>query len=187
MRCCGDGDVNGCVFCGYSGPSPILRDTGDTIIFEPLNPVTAGHVIVVPTAHVDHFTASPALTARVMRRAAEYAEDAGDCNIITSKGPSATQTVEHLHVHVVPRFDGDGLALPWAPAGEIRGSAIVEGDGEEIVIRSGRRHLMTWSQAAQLIVDIQSLASRHGFKLKPLLEERWAKAKAKGLTRRAPR
>lgn len=48
-------------------------------------------------------------------------------------------------------------------------------------------NLMDWPAAAQLIVDLQSLAARDGFKLKPLLEERWAKAKAKGLTRRAPR
>lgn len=46
-------------------------------------------------------------------------------------------------------------------------------------------HMMDWPAAAQLIVEIQSLAARDGFKLKPLLEERWARAKANGLTRRA--
>jgi histidine triad (HIT) family protein len=37
-----------------------------------------------------------------------------DCNIITSVGSAATQTVRHLHVHVVPRRRGDGLQLPWS-------------------------------------------------------------------------
>jgi histidine triad (HIT) family protein len=35
-------------------------------------------------------------------------------NIITSAGRDATQTVDHLHLHLVPRRPGDGLALPWA-------------------------------------------------------------------------
>jgi len=39
----------------------------------------------------------------------------GPCNVITSVGREATQSVFHLHVHVVPRREGDGLALPWTP------------------------------------------------------------------------
>ena len=35
-------------------------------------------------------------------------------NLITSIGAAATQTVFHLHVHVVPRHEGDGLLLPWS-------------------------------------------------------------------------
>ncbi|MFB8085929.1 HIT domain-containing protein [Streptomyces sp. NPDC055992] len=34
---------------------------------------------------------------------------------MTSKGSPATQTVVHLHIHVLPRTDGDGLPLPWTP------------------------------------------------------------------------
>lgn len=34
-------------------------------------------------------------------------------NFITSAGPAATQSVFHLHVHLVPRFEDDGLILPW--------------------------------------------------------------------------
>jgi histidine triad (HIT) family protein len=51
-----------------------------------------------------------------MRAAAEFAqaEEISDCNLIVSKGPSATQTVAHLHLHIVPRRPGDGLALPWS-------------------------------------------------------------------------
>jgi histidine triad (HIT) family protein len=41
------------------------------------------------------------------------AAETGPCNIITSVGAEATQTVFHLHLHVVPRRFGDGLALPW--------------------------------------------------------------------------
>jgi histidine triad (HIT) family protein len=48
-----------------------------------------------------------------MSRAAQWARTCGDANLITSVGSAATQTVFHLHVHVVPRRAGDGLALPW--------------------------------------------------------------------------
>jgi histidine triad (HIT) family protein len=54
------------------------------------------------------------VTAAVMRRAAELATP--PCNIITSAGTEATQTVFHLHVHIVPREAGDGLELPWGTA-----------------------------------------------------------------------
>jgi histidine triad (HIT) family protein len=50
-----------------------------------------------------------------MRHAAEYCKHSGiyDYNIITSMGEYATQTVFHLHVHIVPRRLNDGLHLPW--------------------------------------------------------------------------
>jgi histidine triad (HIT) family protein len=48
----------------------------------------------------------------VMFRAAELAVT--PCNLITSAGRAATQSVMHLHLHLVPRLDGDGLALPWS-------------------------------------------------------------------------
>lgn len=77
----------------------------------PLNPVTEGHVLVIPRWHVVDAVQEPQVTADVMRCAAELAER--PCNIITSSGGEATQSVFHLHVHVVPRREGDGLALPW--------------------------------------------------------------------------
>jgi histidine triad (HIT) family protein len=49
-----------------------------------------------------------------MAHAADLADAVGgDMNIISSKGPAATQTVFHLHLHLVPRTAGDCLALPW--------------------------------------------------------------------------
>lgn len=46
-----------------------------------------------------------------MYRAAEIAPHPS--NLITSAGAEATQSVFHLHVHIVPRGENDGLALPW--------------------------------------------------------------------------
>lgn len=84
------------------------------IAFVPLAPVTPGHVLFVPSEHVVDAAESPPLTAAVFGRAAAYAQVCGEpFNLITSAGAEATQTVQHLHVHYVPRAAGDGLPLPW--------------------------------------------------------------------------
>lgn len=107
-----------CPFCAIilgDAPATCRRGWLDAIAITPLNPVVPGHVIVIPLEHVDSAAASPETAGAVMSRAAEWAQDHGqDCNLITSVGPAATQTVRHLHIHVVPRTDGDGLLLPWS-------------------------------------------------------------------------
>jgi histidine triad (HIT) family protein len=72
-------------------------------------------VLVIPHAHVPDVGTSPGVSALVMTAAAEIAAGLESVNVITSKGSPATQTVFHLHLHVVPRHEGDGLHLPWAP------------------------------------------------------------------------
>ncbi|MFT4295755.1 MAG: HIT domain-containing protein [Micropruina sp.] len=83
--------------------------------FEPLNPVTPGHMLFVPTEHAAH--GADVLASAAWRSAYLYATTGDqygtDFNLIVNAGPSATQTLEHLHIHYVPRRDGDGLALPW--------------------------------------------------------------------------
>jgi len=106
-----------CPFCEYVGPSKIVATSADSYAITPLNPVVDGHLLVIPRVHVADFAAEPAVTAAVFADAARIAQELvdGDCNLITSKGPAGTQTVRHLHVHVVPRRTDDGLALPWSP------------------------------------------------------------------------
>jgi histidine triad (HIT) family protein len=108
---------DGCVFCDYDGPSVILHDYGAVFVIEPLFPVTPGHRLVIPRLHVPDFDADTRTSVAVLACAVRYVRDAEleSYNIITSKGRAATQTVEHLHVHIVPRRNGDGLALPWEP------------------------------------------------------------------------
>lgn len=86
-----------------------------SVAFQPLNPVTNGHFLVVPRTHVDNALTGATYAGRALTLAAKLAADMDltDCNFITSAGSSATQTVRHLHVHAVPRREGDGLALPW--------------------------------------------------------------------------
>lgn len=105
-----------CPFCEIvagRAPATIVREWRSGMAIVPLNPVTIGHVLVIPRRHVEDFTVDPDLSAHVAGLAAELAIP--PCNIITSVGVEATQTVRHLHLHVVPRMAGDGLALPWTP------------------------------------------------------------------------
>lgn len=104
-----------CVFC-----KRIARDEFDywdewNVAFQPLNPVTPGHFLVVPRTHVSSALASPVHAGHALKFAAFLANqmNLGAANFITSAGAAATQTVPHLHLHIVPRREGDGLALPW--------------------------------------------------------------------------
>jgi histidine triad (HIT) family protein len=108
---------DGCPFCDEELiKNPILFESRGVIVFEPLGPVVPGHVLVVPRAHVENFADRPLpITAKTAQVAGEYcrAADIGDANLISSKGAAATQSVEHLHFHIVPRTPRDGLQLPW--------------------------------------------------------------------------
>ena len=84
------------------------------MVFEPLNPVVPGHLLVVPIQH-----ASKASVDVNFGRASQVAaEIVGEwdlqANIITNVGAAAGQTVFHTHLHIVPRQPGDGLLLPWS-------------------------------------------------------------------------
>jgi len=110
--------MDGCVFCQIvagEAPAEIVREWGDALAFVPLGPVTDGHVLVIPKVHVKDVSVDPQVSGAVMARASELAADLPAANVITSMGEAATQTVFHLHLHVIFRRFGDGLALPWDP------------------------------------------------------------------------
>ena len=105
-----------CVFCKIvagEAPANIVYEWPNAIAFVPLSPVVDGHVLVVPTTHVDHAAERPWVTGDVMEKAAEFAKRYDSFNIITSAGRPATQSIDHLHIHVVPRTVDDQLMTPW--------------------------------------------------------------------------
>lgn len=108
--------MSDCVFCDIvaaNDPEVIVAATERCTIFEPLNPVTPGHLLVIPDRHVVDAHEDPEVTGYVFETAALYASGI-DFNLITSAGVAATQTIDHFHVHIVPRRVGDGLKLPWS-------------------------------------------------------------------------
>lgn len=121
-----------CVFCeilAMRAPAEYIASWHDAIAIVPLGPVTEGHILIIPRYHVADAAEEPALTGEMFRHAAVLADGFGyeDFNLITSKGREATQTVDHLHVHLVPRRKDDGLPLPWTKVPAVE---IVQKDGE---------------------------------------------------------
>lgn len=105
-----------CPFCEIvagRAPAKIVDEWSEAIAIIPLNPVVQGHVLVLPREHVRDFVDDPIVSAATMRCAAELVAGLGSYNLITSKGKPATQSVFHLHLHLIPRAENDGLALPW--------------------------------------------------------------------------
>jgi histidine triad (HIT) family protein len=127
-----------CIFCRIvAGEIPSRRVYEDerTIAFLDINPATRGHVLVIPRAHArdlheigDEDLAACARTVRLMAGRARDRLGADGVTIMQSNGAAAWQTVFHYHVHVIPRYQGDPLVLPWRPApgdqAEIEGAAV---------------------------------------------------------------
>lgn len=115
-----------CAFCaiinGQDVDAHVVHRTRDTVSFLPLNPASLGHTLVVPTAHVTDFLALPedvaqSMTTAVLQvsRAVRDAVSPEGMNLITSAGEAASQSVFHLHVHIVPRWKGDRIGDIWPP------------------------------------------------------------------------
>lgn len=111
-----------CPFCEINtgrAPATFVHEWSDAIAIVPLNPVTEGHTLVIPKLHVRDAHEDPDVTAATMQRAAQLSGQRWpQANILTSVGPAATQSVFHLHIHIVPRREGDWLMLPWGTAGD---------------------------------------------------------------------
>jgi histidine triad (HIT) family protein len=108
--------MNPCVFCEIvagQAPATVVKEWDDALAIVPLGPVVDGHTLVIPKQHVADFGENPEVSAATMLRAAELAAGNRPMNLITSRGREATQSVFHLHLHLVPRAENDGLALPW--------------------------------------------------------------------------
>jgi histidine triad (HIT) family protein len=118
--------VEDCVFCKIiAGELPSLRIHEDerAIAILDIAPATAGHALVLPRSHARDVHDTPdddvAHCAVVAKRVASMAMErlhATGVTIMQSNGADAWQTVFHYHVHVIPRYPGDPLRLPWTPA-----------------------------------------------------------------------
>lgn len=122
--------MSACVFCDIiegRAEADIVWRGMDAIVLTPLNPVTDGHVLVVPKQHVRYiWELAPTYFEPTLAMVANMARGLA-CNIIQSNGVAATQTVPHVHFHVVPRKGGDGLALPWTGQTDRRVGATPKG------------------------------------------------------------
>ena len=118
--------MDDCLFCKIVAgdvPSTRVHEDDRVIAIMDIFPAARGHVLVIPRAHAADVHAvrddDLAAAAAVAKRLAGKAVDglgADGVTIMQSNGAAAWQTVFHYHVHVIPRYVGDPLVLPWRPA-----------------------------------------------------------------------
>jgi histidine triad (HIT) family protein len=111
-----------CVFCAIvAGEAPAIRihEDDDHLAILDIRPFTRGHTLVFPKRHSVDLTDTPpdtvagmaALGQRIAKAARASGLHADGNNIAINDGRAAFQSVFHIHLHVVPRRDGDKLAF----------------------------------------------------------------------------
>ena len=115
-----------CIFCKIVAgeiPAQVLEQDEHTLTFMDIAPATRGHALVIPKRHAtDLWEIEPAELSAVAEAAQRQSLRVRDrlgadgVNLINSCRPAAWQTVFHFHMHVIPRYAGDPLKLPWEPA-----------------------------------------------------------------------
>ena len=107
-----------CVFCRIVDgdlPSRTVHESDEALAFLDANPLAPGHTLVVPREHYETVGELPPETAGAVFAAVsevtprvEAAVDADGTTVAVNNGTAAGQEVPHTHVHVIPRFEGDG-------------------------------------------------------------------------------
>lgn len=115
--------MENCVFCRIaSGELPASKVFEDdaTLVFMDLQSVNPGHVLVVVKPHRaniyeldDELAGAAFRTAARMARAVKQAFGCEGVTLFQANEPAGAQTVFHFHIHVLPRWEGDGMALAW--------------------------------------------------------------------------
>lgn len=124
-----------CLFCKIiNGEVPCHRiyENDKVLAFLDIGPVNKGHALVIPKEHhvnlldmPDDILAEVAIASKKVANAVIEAVGADGCNIGKNNGAAAGQVIFHAHMHIIPRFKGDGLEH-W-PSGKYE-----EGEAEEI-------------------------------------------------------
>ncbi len=115
-----------CVFCKIVQgeiPSHKVYEDDKTLAFLDIHPVNPGHTLVIPKAEntrnlldiSENDWLAMTAVARKVAHAVEKAMGADGVNIMMNNREHAGQVVDHPHIHVIPRFKGDGLKQ-WTPS-----------------------------------------------------------------------
>lgn len=112
-----------CLFCQIANrqiPSEVLYEDDVCLVILDRFPSNEGHMLVIPKCHAtDLFSISKEDYAHVMGVAHQMAQQvkkivgAQGVNILQNNGKAAEQSVFHLHVHVIPRYEKDDVTIRW--------------------------------------------------------------------------
>ena len=139
-----------CAFCKIvrrETPAEIVFESASALAFFPPEPATRGHTLVIPKRHVRDFLDLnhedvPALGDAVLRvgNGLKHELTPQGMNLISSAGEAASQSVMHLHVHLVPRWGGDAVGEIWPPK-RPTSEAVLEGLADRVRERLHSRDL----------------------------------------------
>ena len=111
-----------CIFCDLihgAAEVSVCYEDGDAIAVMDIQPVSPGHVLVVPRVHYESLVDIPREAAMHLFEVAmrlgptvRRVSDAEGMNIVVNSGAAAGQDVFHYHVHLIPRHTGDGFEIP---------------------------------------------------------------------------
>ncbi len=115
--------MSDCVFCGIVAgriPSTKVHEDELTLAFMDIGEVNPGHVLVAVKPHVENiYGLDETLAAAVLQTAARVARavkktySPEGLTLYQANGSAAGQTVYHFHLHIVPRYEKDGMNLTW--------------------------------------------------------------------------
>jgi histidine triad (HIT) family protein len=119
-------DLQTCVFCELvagNRPISVIDETEDVLAFLDIQPINPGHALIIPKHHAPYLddldsTLGGHIFAMGMRVAAALRACGIRCegvNLFLADGEAAGQEVFHAHLHVIPRFLGDGFGWKFSP------------------------------------------------------------------------
>jgi len=117
------GGMQRCVFCSIAKGeirAKIVYDDAHFSAFLDINPANPGHILVIPKQHYevlpqipDELLGAYMKLLKILAAAVFEATQAQGVNIIQNNGVAAGQAVPHVHIHIIPRFENDGIKLNW--------------------------------------------------------------------------
>lgn len=112
-----------CIFCKIAKgeiPSATIYETSEFKVMLDVAPANKGHALIIPKEHFDNIFQIDAETAgklfslaTVVARALKEETNCEGMNIVQNNGAVAGQTVNHFHLHLIPRHQGDGVQVTW--------------------------------------------------------------------------
>ncbi len=120
-------DHTDCVFCKIAKgefPASLVYEDSKILIFPTLEPVNPGHMLIIPKVHAMYMSdLDPEITGYIMKMAARLASairkskyKCEGINVFLADGEAAGQEVFHFHLHIYPRFKGDGFGFKYDKA-----------------------------------------------------------------------
>jgi histidine triad (HIT) family protein len=117
------GECDFCKIVRGEEPARVVGQTKETLAFFPRRPAALGHTLLIPKLHVpDIWSLDRSLASKItasvlgLSHALRNVLNPDGLNVINSSGEAASQTVFHLHVHLVPRWSHDHIGNIWPPS-----------------------------------------------------------------------